>query len=47
MNNIEDIYRRYNRPAAQKLFQLAKNDGLQITLKEVKEFSLFLKRKAK
>ena len=38
MNKIEEIYKKFNRPGAQKLFQLAKTEGLQITLKEVKEF---------
>ena len=35
---MEEIYKRFNRPGAQKLYQLAKNEGLKITLNEVKEF---------
>ena len=38
MNKIEEIYKKFNRPGAQKLFQLAKTEGLQITLKQVQEF---------
>ena len=38
MDKIESIYRKYNRPAAQMLLQLAKSEGLQITSNEVKEF---------
>ena len=38
MDKIEEIYKRFNRPAAQKLLQLAKSEGLQVTSKEVKEF---------
>ncbi len=38
MDRIQEIYKKYNRPGAQKLFQLAKNEGLQITLKQVQEF---------
>jgi hypothetical protein len=38
MDKIQEIYKKYNRPGAQKLFQLAKNEGLQITLKQVQEF---------
>ena len=38
MDKIEEIYRKYNRPATAKLFQLAKSEGLSITLKQVKEF---------
>jgi hypothetical protein len=38
MDKIESIYRKYNRPAAQKLLQLARSEGLQVTSNEVKEF---------
>ncbi len=38
MDKIQEIYKKYNRPGAQKLFQLAKNERLQITLKQVQEF---------
>jgi hypothetical protein len=38
MDKIQEIYKKYNRPGAQNLFQLAKNEGLQITLKQVQEF---------
>jgi hypothetical protein len=38
MDKIQEIYKKYNRPGAQKLFQLAKNEGLNITLKQVQEF---------
>ena len=38
MDKIQEIYKRFNRPGAQKLYQLAKNEGLKITLNEVKEF---------
>ena len=32
------IYKKYNRPGAQKLLLLAKSEGIQTTLKDVKEF---------
>ena len=38
MDKIQEIYKKYNRPGAQKLFQLAKNEGLKITLNQVQEF---------
>jgi len=38
MDKIQEIYKRFNRPGVQKLYQLAKNEGLKITLNEVKEF---------
>ena len=38
MDNILLLYKKYNRPGAQKLFQLAKADGVQTTLKDIKEF---------
>ena len=38
MDQIEGIYKKYNRPAAQKLLQLAKSEGVQVTAKEIKEF---------
>ena len=38
MDKIESIYRKYNRPAAHKLLQLARSEGLQVTSNEIKEF---------
>ena len=38
MEQILAIYKKYNRPAAQRLLQLAKAEGLQTTSKEIKEF---------
>jgi hypothetical protein len=41
MNNMDDIltiYKKYNRPGAQKLLLLAKSEGIQTTLKDVKDF---------
>ena len=38
MEEILTIYKKYNRPAAQRLLQLAKAEGLQTTSKEIKEF---------
>ena len=38
MDEILTIYKKYNRPGAQKLLQLAKSEGIQTTLKDVKEF---------
>ena len=38
MDDILFLYKKYNRPGAQKLFQLAKADGVQTTLKDIKEF---------
>ncbi len=37
MDKIQEIYKRFGRPEAQKLLQLAKSEGLQITSKKVKE----------
>ncbi len=40
-NNMDDIltiYKKHNRPGAQKLLLLAKSEGIQTTLKDVKEF---------
>ena len=38
MDEILNIYKKYNRPAAQKLYLLAKNEGIKTTLKDIKEF---------
>ena len=38
MDDILSIYKKYNRPGAQKLFLLAKSEGIQTTLKDIKEF---------
>ena len=38
MDDILSIYKKYNRPGAQKLFSLAKSEGIQTTLKDIKEF---------
>ena len=38
MDEILLLYRKYNRPGAQKLLLLAKSEGLQVTSKEIKEF---------
>jgi hypothetical protein len=38
MDEILTIYKKYNRPGAQKLLLLAKSEGIQTTLKDVKEF---------
>ena len=35
---MEEIYKRFNRPGAQKLYQLAKNERLNRTLKQAQEF---------
>ncbi len=33
-----ESYKKYNRPGAQKLFLLAKSEGIQTILKDVQEF---------
>ena len=38
MDEILSIYKKYNRPGAQKLYLLAKSEGIQTTLKDVQEF---------
>ena len=38
MDDILSIYKKYNRPGAQKLFLLAKSEGIQTTLKDVQSF---------
>ena len=38
MDEILSIYKKYNRPGAQKSLQLAKSEGIQTTLKDIKEF---------
>ncbi len=38
MDDILSLYMKYNRPGAQKLFLLAKSEGIQTTLKDVHEF---------
>jgi len=38
MDDILSLYKKYNRPAAQKLYLLAKNEGIKTTLKDIKEF---------
>ena len=38
MDEILTIYKKYNRPGAQKLLLPAKSEGIQTTLQDVKEF---------
>jgi hypothetical protein len=38
MDEISSIYKKYNRPGAQKLFLLAKSEGIQTTLKVFQDF---------
>ena len=38
MDDILTIYKKYNHPGAQKLLLLAKSEGIQTTIKDVKEF---------
>ena len=38
MDHILSLYKKYNRPGAQKLFLLAKFEGIQTTLKDVQAF---------
>ena len=38
MDEILLLYQKYNSPGAQKLFSLAKSEGIQTTLKDIKEF---------
>ena len=38
MDDILSIYKKYNRPGAQKLLQLARSEGIQATPKQIKEF---------
>jgi hypothetical protein len=38
MDEILLLYKKYNRPGAQKLLQLAKAEGIQATSKDIKEF---------
>ena len=38
MDEILSIYKKYNRPGAQKLLQLAKSEGIHATTKDIKEF---------
>ena len=38
MDEILSIYKKYNRPGAQKLLQLAKAEGIQASSKDIKEF---------
>ncbi len=40
MDDILSLYKKYNRPGAQKLFLLAKSEGIQTTLKDIKELAL-------
>ncbi len=35
MDNILSLYKKYNRPGAQKLFLLGKSEGIQTTLKNL------------
>jgi hypothetical protein len=35
---MEQIYKKYNRPGAQRLLLLAKSEGLQVSSNDVKEF---------
>ena len=38
MDEILSIYKKYNRTGAQKLFLLAKSEGIHTTLKDIQEF---------
>ena len=38
MDDLLLLYKKYNRPGAQKILQLAKADGIQATPKQIKEF---------
>ncbi len=38
MDDKLSMYKKYNRPGAQKLFLYAKSEGIQITLKDVQAF---------
>ncbi len=38
MDEILSIYKKYNRPGAQKLLQLSRAEGIQATPKQIKEF---------
>ena len=38
MDDILFIYKKYNRPGAQKLLQLSRAEGIQATPKQIKEF---------
>ena len=38
MDEILSIYKKYNRPGAQKLLQLSRSEGIQATPKQIKEF---------
>ncbi len=38
MDYVLSLYKKYDRPGAQKLFSLAKSEGIQTTLKDIKEF---------
>ncbi len=38
MDEIISLYKKYNRPGAQKLFLLAKSEAIQTTLKDVQAF---------
>jgi hypothetical protein len=38
MDDILSLYTMYNRPGAQKLFLLAKSEGIQTTLKDIQAF---------
>jgi hypothetical protein len=37
MDNILSVYKKHKWPGAQKLFLLAKSEGIQTTLKDVQE----------
>jgi hypothetical protein len=37
MDDVLLLYKKYNRPGAQKLYLLAKNEGIKTTLKDIKE----------
>jgi len=38
MDDLLLLYRKYNRPGAQKLLQLSRAEGIQATPKQIKEF---------
>ena len=36
--DIEKLYKKYNYPSKQKLYQLAKMEGVKLTLKDIETF---------
>ncbi len=42
MDDILSLYKKFNRPEAQKLFLLAKSDEIQITIITLKDVQAFI-----